>query len=347
MSTNLFALLDVSDDEEQPKTVDKKAPAAKKDTGVKKDAATKPAAKAPEAKKDAAPAKDNKPKPASDKTSKSASDKPKPIVDKSAKPAATAAEGEDAPSGKDNIRGGQARHKDHGGRGGRGGHGVPESVEGQTRVKREFDRRSGSGRGREVSKGGRGAFGFGNPAQDAQDAEKDPNAAEAILEPVDGAAEDAEPEVVAEPEPATFTLDQYLEKRNEARKALLSQETKVRAVDTKALAGLSKKEDETDLLYMADKVKAAKAEAAKKDQRSTAKNQVLDVAFKFAEVQVDDDRNDRRGGRGGGRGRGDGGRGDGGRGGGRGRGRSSGASHATGSNSKPTTVFNSLDFPSL
>lgn len=51
MSSNLFALLDVSDDEEQPKAVDKKAPAAKKDTGAKKDAAAKPAAKAPEAKK--------------------------------------------------------------------------------------------------------------------------------------------------------------------------------------------------------------------------------------------------------------------------------------------------------
>lgn len=49
MSSNLFALLDHSDDEEAPKV---KAPAAaKKDTGAKKDAAAKPAAKAPETKK--------------------------------------------------------------------------------------------------------------------------------------------------------------------------------------------------------------------------------------------------------------------------------------------------------
>lgn len=340
MSSNLFALLDVSDDEEQPKAVDKKAPAAKKDTGAKKDAAAKPAAKAPEAKKDTAPAKDNKPKAAGDKTAKPAADKPK--ADKAAKPSAPAAAEEDAPTGKDNNRGGQARHRDNrGGRGGRG-HGVPESAEGQTRVKREFDRRSGTGRGREVSKGGRGNFGFGNPAQDAQDAEKDPNAAEAILEPVDGAVEE-EPEVVAEPEPATFTLDQFMEKRNEARKALLANETKLRVVDSKALAGLSKKEDETDTLYMADKVKAAKADPTKKDQRSTAKTQVLDVAFKFAEVRVDDE-GDRRGGRGGRGGRGEG-RGEG-RGGGRGRGRSS-AGGSNAGNSKPTTVFNSLDFPSL
>jgi len=256
--------------------------------------------------------------------------------------------------------GGHARgrdNKDRGGRGGRG-HGVPESVEGQTRVKREFDRRSGTGRGKEVSKGGRGAFGFGNPAQDAQDAEKDPNAAEAILEPTEGAAaeEAAEPEVPAEPEPVVFGLDEFLEKRNAQRQALLAQETKLRVVDKGALAGLTKKEDQGETLYMADKVKATKADPTKKDQRSTGKTQVLDVAFKFESVQVDDG-NDRRGNRGG---RGDrrensgrdSGR-DNGRGGGRGRGNSSSGGRGSSrpntgnSGSKPTTVFNSQDFPSL
>lgn len=162
------------------------------------------------------------------------------------------------------------------------------------------------------------------------------------MEPVDGAEDEAEPEVVAEPEPVVFGLDEYLEKRNAARAALNSQETKIRQVDTKALAGLAKKEEETDVLYMADKVKAGKADPTKKDQRSTAKNQVLDVAFKFEAVRVDDD--DRRGGRGrGGRGEG---RGEG-RGGGRGRGRASGERGSGSSSNKPTTVFNSLDFPSL
>jgi len=339
---NIFSVLDESDEEEQPKVVDKKLKeVAKKETGAKKDtpAAAKPAAKAPEAKKDAAPAKDAKPKPANDKPAKAANDK----APKTAAPAAAATTEEDGTTGKDNNRGGHARGRDN--KAGRGrGHGVPESADGQTRVKREFDRRSGTGRGREVSKGGRGAFGFGNPAQDAQEAEKDPNAAEAILEPVDGTEEAAEPEVPAEPEPVVFGLDEYLEKRNEQRKALLAKETKLRVVDQSSLAGLTRKEEESDNLYMAEKVKAAKAEATKKEQRSTGKTQVLDIAFKFESVKVDDD-SDRRGGRGG-----RGGAREGGRGGGRGRGSNTGrgARPSSGGNAnKPVTVFNSLDFPSL
>jgi len=325
---NIFSVLDESDDEEQKVAV-KPTPAAKKETGAKKDTATgtKPATKAPEVKKDAAPAKDAK--------AKSSSDKKAPAP----KTAAPAADAEDSATGKDNNRGGHARGRDN--KGGRGrGHGVPESAEGQTRVKREFDRRSGTGRGREVSKGGRGAFGFGNPAQDAQDAEKNPDGAEAILEPVDGTDEAAEPEVPVEPEPVVFGLDEFLAKRDEQRKALLAQETKLRVVDKSALAGLTRKEDETDLLYMADKVKAAKAEAARKDQRSTGKQQVLDVAFKFESVQVEE-RDERRGG---GRGSGRGGARDSGRGSGRGRGN---RPSTGGNNAKPATVFNSLDFPSL
>jgi len=336
---NIFSVLDESDEEEQPKVVDKKSTTGpKKDTGAKKDtpAGAKPAAKVSEAKKDAAPAaKDAKPK---------AGDKPKGTNDKAPKTAAPAATGEeDATTGKENNRGGHARGRDN--KGGRGrGHGVPESADGQTRVKREFDRRSGTGRGKEVSKGGRGAFGFGNPAQDAQEAEKDPNAAEAILEPVDAVEETAEPEVPAEPEPVVFGLDEYLEKRNAQRAALLAKETKVRTVDTSALAGLTRKEEQGETLYMADKVKAAKADPTKKEQRSTGKTQVLDVAFKFESVQINED-NDRKGGRGG-RGRGDRGAREGGR--GRGRGSNTrGSRPNTGSSGKPQTVFSSVDFPSL
>jgi hypothetical protein len=166
-----------------------------------------------------------------------------------------------------------------------------------------------------------------------------------VVESTEG-AEDVEPEVVAEPEPATFTLDQFMEKRNEARRVLLANETKVRVVDQSALAGLSRKEDEGETTYMP--VKASKADASRKDQRSTGKTQVLEVAFKFAAIQVDDDRGG-RGGRGGeGRGRGDGGRG--GRGDGRGRG-GAGRGEGRGGNKAPSAtskaVFSNIDFPSL
>ncbi len=202
-------------------------------------------------------------------------------------------------------------------------------------------------RGREVSKGGRGAFGFGNAAQDAQEAEKNPTSVEGVTEGVAASEEvAAEPEEVAEPEPATFTLDEFMEKRNQARKTLLeANSVKVRAVDAAALAGLSRKEDQGETTYMP--VKAAKTEASKKDQRSTGKTAVLDVAFKFAAIQVDNDRGG-RGGRGeGGRGRGEGrGRGGDGRGRGSGRGEGRGPS-SRGASAPGNKAYNPSDFPSL
>lgn len=327
---NIFSVLDESDNEEvQPKAVvkakdTKAAPAAAKNvpaTGKP----VKPAGK------DTQAANATKPKAATN-------EKPKPVGDKPKSTTADAVEGDVA---KDDNRGGRARGKEYRERGGRGGRGGAEgAADGERRPKRDFERRSGTGRGREVSKGGRGAFGFGNPAQDAQDAEKDPNSAEAAIEPVEGAEESAEPEVVAEPEPVTYSLDEFLEKRNEARKALLADKTKERVVDQSSLAGLSRKEDEGETTYMP--VKAAKVDASKKDQRSTGKTQVLDVAFKFAAIQVDEERGGRggRGDRGRGEGRGRGGRGE-----GRGRGESRGARPAGGKG--PAAAFNNNDFPSL
>eukprot|EP00168_Porphyra_purpurea_P018776 TRINITY_DN7156_c0_g1_i2.p4 TRINITY_DN7156_c0_g1~~TRINITY_DN7156_c0_g1_i2.p4 ORF type:complete len:138 (-),score=13.23 TRINITY_DN7156_c0_g1_i2:143-556(-) len=91
---------------------------------------------------------------------------------------------------------------------------------------------------------------------------------------------------------------------------------------------------------------STKAEAGRKDQRSTGKAQVLDVGFKFPTVQPERER-DSRGGRGegrGGRGEGRGGRRDG-RGEGRGgRGEGRGASRAPRSGG---AAFNPADFPSL
>lgn len=327
---NIYSVLDDSDNEEQQTKVvnDKKAKDTAKPVAAKKDAVAAKPVKAAESK-----GKGDVPKPKSAPVG--SAPKTAPVVESAATDAT-----------KDDNRGGRPRGKEYREKGGRGGRGGGEPAEGERRPKRDFDRRSSAGRGRgEASKGGRGSFGSGNPAQDAQDAEKDPNSAEAVVESTEG-AEDVEPEVVAEPEPATFTLDQFMEKRNEARRVLLANETKVRVVDQSALAGLSRKEDEGETTYMP--VKASKADASRKDQRSTGKTQVLEVAFKFAAIQVDDDRGG-RGGRGGeGRGRGDGGRG--GRGDGRGRG-GAGRGEGRGGNKAPSAtskaVFSNIDFPSL
>jgi plasminogen activator inhibitor 1 RNA-binding protein len=187
---------------------------------------------------------------------------------------------------KDNNRGGKPRGKDTpgGGRGGRGeGRRDGEASEGRP-PKREYERRSGTGRGNEVSRGGRGPFGAGNPAQEAQDAEKDPKSAEIVVE--GEVAEVAEPVEVAEPEPETFTMDEFMKKREEARAKVLSLVgTKARIVskDTEALGSMVnvEKSELGDYLSPA----AIKAEAVRTNQRSSGKQQVLSVGFKSSAVQ--------------------------------------------------------------
>ena len=279
------------------------------------------------------------------------------------------------PAGKDDNRGGKAHKDRHGdnraagrGAGGRG-NGAAAGPEGeQRRPKREFDRRSGTGRGRELSRGGRGAFGAGNVSQEALDAEKNPQAA--IEGAVDGDAAAAateevvevEPAVPAEPEPVTFTMDEFMKKREEARQRLAAENAAkpVRAVNKETeFAGMTALSAALD-----DYVTSAKGDnnagGRKGDQRSQAKTQVLNVGFKYPTPQPEsrdrDSRGDREGGRGGGRGgdreggrgpRREGGRGEGGRGGGRGgegRGAGRGGPRPAGGAS---SAFNPADFPSL
>ena len=225
-----------------------------------------------------------------------------------------------------------------------------------------------------MSRGGRGAFGAGNPAQDALEAEKDPKAA--IEGAIDGvqpaeATEEEEAEKApagppAEPEPVTFTMDEFLKTREEARQkavaAGLAGAAKERTVNKETeFAGMTTLSVALDDYLSASN---AKAEVGRKDQRSTGKTQVLNVGFKFPTPQPEGgrgDRGDREGGRGrgagdreersSGRGRGEG-RGRGGRGGDRegGRGAGRGRGEGRGSSSRPagsSSVFNTADFPSL
>lgn len=287
---------------------------------------------------------------------------------RSQKPPASAGEVDDRDvlgAGKDNNRGGKPRGKEPHRRGERRANGEGDDA-GHRRPKREFDRRSGTGRGREVAKGGRGSFGAGNVNQDAMDAEKHPGEAEVLLEPKGekeaGATDDAAEEEVepAEPEPVTYTLDEFMEKRNEARKEalrLLGGGDKKTARSTTAdsdFAGMKSVEGgDIDNYMPARNLKSA--EVARKDQRSTSKAKVLDVGFRFESNNFGDrERGDRGGrggrgveGRGGGRGRGGEGRGSG-RGGDRGSGRGGGRGAGRGSATAAANVFNNAaDFPSL
>lgn len=276
---NRFAVLDTSDNEEEvPKvSTQKKSKDDSANKAPKKDAPAKQPVKATE----------NKPK------DNASTNKDNKNAEKQ-KPAGSAAPGEGAEVAKDNNRGGRPRGKD--GRHGERHHKNGESQENSDkpkRQKREFERRSGTGRGREVSRGGRGPYGAGNVEQEAQDAEKDPKSVEvegqeaAEQAQVDGEDNSPAAESVpeSEPEPATFTLDEYLQKRNSARAAssILTEAKNVRVVDVSTqFAGLTTKGDADDT-YIASKV--VKSASSKKDQRSTSKS-VLEVGITFASPAV-------------------------------------------------------------
>jgi hypothetical protein len=210
------------------------------------------------------------------------------------------------------------------------------------------------GRG-EQSRGGRGAFGFGNPAQEAHDAERDPASADVAVESPDNGETAAVEEEPESNEPATRSFDEYMARREEARAKVLVDVKPIREVKKTEFVGLvaAKEEDSPDI-WKSTKA-AAGAAATSKEQRSDAKTSVLDVGFKFEAVRTDRDDREGRGGRG----RGD--RGDrppregssrgggrGGRGGSRGSGRAGGEGSSSGrGGSARGAVFSDQDFPSL
>jgi len=197
---------------------------------------------------------------------------------------------------------------------------------GATRVKREKDRRTTAGPGGKQSKDGAGAAGWGSEKGEAQKAEKDPSSAEVPIEDVDEADPEStpeEPEEPAVPEPATFTLEQYMAKKkadDDKLRSLVGEAKSVRKV-TQDFAGLKTANNvlENLLVLGTSSKKDTTAVDANKSQRSQDKNVVKDILnYKFVpdpQVMADrEDRGDRGGGRGAGRGAGRGDR-DGGRGG--------------------------------
>lgn len=113
-----------------------------------------------------------------------------------------------------------------GGRGGaRGGRGGREGREGASR--RDFERRSGTGRGKETSKQGGGARNWGNSANKTElvaEAEVQEKAAsDEEVAPVEEVVEEEEEEV-------QLSLDEYLAKKKAERKGELFAEVEVRTI---------------------------------------------------------------------------------------------------------------------
>jgi len=291
---NIFSVLDVSDNEEEVKQ--------------------KPVKKAKETKPE--PVKEAKPTPAPKRETKPQQQKPAPVAKE-----APAADPEDA--AKENTKGrrGGKTHK-HGEK----QHG--KEGEAKKHPKRDFDRKSANGRGKEVSKDGRGPYGLGNVKQEAQDAEKNPDAVTetVVADEAEAADAAAAPEEVVE---TSLSYEEFLRKREEARasSSLLAPAKATRVVDAASIVG-QKAVDESGEQYIAPK--SAKGTVnVKKDQRSTGKSQIVDVSFKFEAASNEfRRRDDNRGGRGDAR-----------------RPRSGGA--PAGKPKAPATVFNSGDFPSL
>jgi len=202
--------------------------------------------------------------------------------------------------------------------------------------KRVYDRRSGTGRGKEIKKGGGGARNWGNAKDEAKKAEGRINENEEVAPATDGnenpdvPAEEAKPEV----EDNTMTLAEYMASKGKKEEAALRDVKN--EFEGKAVAA---KGDEEAFMVMGGGKK-------KKDKKKKeVEKKSVDVGFRVGNPNSDGGRGGR--GRGGGRGdRRDGrGRGRGGKG-GRGAG---GRGPKTGGNKKPQgiNVNDEGAFPSL
>lgn len=148
--------------------------------------------------------------------------------------------------------------------------------------KRTHDRRSGTGRGREVKKGGGGGRNWGSDQNDARKAEgpvtegkEDANTPESeeAAEKEEEAVEEKEPE----PEEITMSYDEYMAQKakpdSEAFKALESRE-----VDNEFAGKAAAKKEEADFLVMGGGKGLRKKGAGKKEKEKL----VLDFKVKSA-----------------------------------------------------------------
>lgn len=250
-------------------------------------------------------------------------------------------------------------HKDD--RNTRGGRGRPPVREG----KREYDRRSGTGRGREIKKDGGGARNWGNEKTVAKESEgiiqedeihaegEELAKVEAEVATNEGALDEGAvggeitaPAAPEEEEDKTMTLEEYLQSKLKTDNELLKPKA-ARSVESSEFAGLAPKVSvEENFLVMGGGAKnTRKKESAKEKEDEKTK---LDLGFRVGGHSSDRRDGDRREGRGGRGGDGEyrrGGRGDDRRGGRDGRGRRGGGLGR--GRGAPVSVFDPNAFPSL
>ncbi|VEU39013.1 unnamed protein product [Pseudo-nitzschia multistriata] len=205
--------------------------------------------------------------------------------------------------------------------------------------KRAYDRRSGTGRGKEIKKGGGGARNWGNEKAEAKKAEGRINENEEVAPATDGNESPDVPseEVEPEKEDNTMTYADYMASKGKKEEVALREVKN----DFAGMAACAKGEEESFLEMGGGKKK-------KERKKKEVDKKTVDVGFRVAKANSDGGRGDRRDGRGRGAGRGDRrdgrGRGRGGKG-----GRGAGRGAKAGGNKKPQglNVQDEGAFPSL
>jgi len=183
----------------------------------------------------------------------------------------------------------------------KGGRGPRSAREG----KRTFDRRSGTGRGKEIKKDGGGAHNWGSDKNDAKEAEGVVDENEIKNNEQENEETVAGPTIVEEEEEeeATLTLEEYLETKKEV--TLFSSSKKEKKIDNEFAGKVARVVDvEEDFLVL-----GTGKNLRKKKSGNDKKAQTLEINFRVAKPGGDDDNkrdgprrggrdgNDRRGGR--------------------------------------------------
>jgi plasminogen activator inhibitor 1 RNA-binding protein len=214
----------------------------------------------------------------------------KKVEEKNSSSAKPTGSGADAPAKRDS----RPRNDDRNTKRGRG---RPPARDG----KRSYDRRSGTGRGKEIKKGGGGPRNWGSDKNDARTAEGTLQEGEEV--PADAApvAEGANNEgneevvkeevVVEEEEDKTMTLTEYLSSKENPDSELFRPKAAKELDDE--FAGMTMRKDvEEDFLVMKG-AKAPRKKGNKKDEEAAK----VDVGFRIKSTTEDNRRRDDRGGR--------------------------------------------------
>lgn len=230
------------------------------------------------------------------------------------------------------------KNNDRNTKSGRGRGGPPPARDG----KRTYDRRSGTGRGKEIKKGGGGARNWGNDKDEAKKAEGRINENAEVAPATDGNESPDVPaeEIEPEKEDNTISYADYIAAKGK------KEEVALRDVQND-FAGIAVSEKKVEESF----VELGGGKKKKDKKKKETEKKIIEVGFRAPKVIRDDDRGERRdGGRGRGAGRGE--RRDG-RGRGAGRGGKSGRGAGRGpkpSSSKKPQGLNVQDegaFPSL